>query len=208
MTTMASRLCLTQVSLTCWNCSSVLILVRSVPRKSKPPVLMIVSTSASVISNRLPLSRPFGPGFTPNRVLPAPSTRLMPQTTLWPPEAGPPEKRTATRLPWATLALAPAEERTTLPEACTEFGKLLATLSLSLVLSTRGLFAKLTACGWAAEPNSAQTGSGSWRTADSKIDWCDSSFFNCSAKVLMVRSLKEKEVLRYKAVVLRTGCIP
>ena len=73
---------------------------------------------------------------------------------------------------------------------------------------TRELFAKVSACGCAAEPNAAQTGSGSWRTADSKIDWCDSSFFNCSAKVLMVRSLKEKEVLRYKAVVLRTGCIP
>ena len=51
---------------------------------------------------------------------------------------------------------------TTLPEACTEFGKLLATLSLSLVLSTRALLAKLTACGCVGDPKAAQTGSGNY----------------------------------------------
>jgi hypothetical protein len=61
------ELCLMQVSRTCANCSSLLILVRSEPRKSKPPVLMTKSTSASVISNSEPLSRPFGPALTPKQ---------------------------------------------------------------------------------------------------------------------------------------------
>ncbi len=37
----------------------------------------------------------------------------------------------------------------------------LSLLALSLVLSTRVLLAKLSACGWLEEPNAAQTGSGS-----------------------------------------------
>jgi hypothetical protein len=116
-----------------------------------------------------PLSRPFGPALTPKRVLPAPRTRLRPQTTLWPPAAGPPENSTATRLPCTPALLAPAEVRTTLPEAATVCGNCARTPSLSLVLRTRPVLLKLTGCGLLDEPNAAQTGRGFWRTADSKM---------------------------------------
>jgi hypothetical protein len=50
----------------------------------------------------------------------------------------------------------------------------------------RSVLLKLTGCGLLDEPNAAQTGRGSWRTADSNTDLCASVWMSCSTSVLMV----------------------
>jgi hypothetical protein len=71
-----------------------------------------------------------------------------------------------------------------------------------LVLNTRELLAKLTALGCSAEPKAAQTGNGNLRTADSKIDRWTSIFCNCSARVLMVRSLEKKRRAKLRILLI------
>jgi hypothetical protein len=128
------------------------------------------STLASVISNSEPLSRPLGPALTPKERVAGAEHPLEAADHVVATGGRAAREQHGDALALDSVAGLPAAVRTTLLEAATLCGNCARTASLSLVLSTRSVFLKLTGCGLPDEPNAAQTGRGSWRTADSKID--------------------------------------
>jgi hypothetical protein len=185
-----------QVSRTCANWASLLILVRSEPRKLKPPVLRTKSTSASLISNSEPSSRPFGPALTPSRVLPEAENPLQAADDVVTAGGGAAREQDGDAL---ALDLggpaARGAEHDIARRGDRSSGTAWRRPRCPWCSAHDRCSLKLTGCGLSDEPKAAQTGSGSWRTADSKSDLCASVLISCSTRVLMVGSSVGKSVV-------------